>query len=169
MTQDTTTEVRHEVVVDVDVERAFWTFVDLDRIKPREHNLLPVPIEATVVEHREGGDIYDRGTDGTTCRWARVLAWDPPRRFVFSWDIGPDWRIADDLAHTSEVEVSFTPETDETGAEPTPRTRVVLIHRHLERHGDGWTAVRDGVADEGGWPLYLTRFHEAVVAVREKP
>jgi uncharacterized protein YndB with AHSA1/START domain len=165
MTQDTTTEVRHEVVVDVDVERAFWTFVDLDRIKPREHNLLHVPIEATVVEHREGGDIYDRGTDGSTCRWARVLTWDPPHRFVFSWDIGPDWRIADDLAHTSEVDVSFTPEADGSGAEPT-RTRVVLTHRHLERHGDAWTAVRDGVADKGGWPLYLTRFQEAVVAAR---
>jgi len=158
MTDETTTEIRHEVVVDVDVERAFWTFADLDRIKPREHNLLGVPIEATVVEQREGGDIYDRGTDGSVCRWARVLVWDPPHRFVFSWDIGPDWRIADDLADTSEVEVRFTPRSDETGPDALPRTRVELTHRHLDRHGENWTGVRDGVDNPQGWPLYLSRF-----------
>jgi uncharacterized protein YndB with AHSA1/START domain len=161
MTQDTMTEVRHEVVVDGDIEHAFWTFVDLDRIKPREHNLHSVPIEATVVEQREGGDIYDRGTDGSTCRWARVLTWDPPTRFVFSWDIGPDWRVVEDLARASEVDVSFTPEVDEPGSEAAVRTRVVLVHRHLERHGDGWTAVRDGISGEGGWPLYLSRLRKA--------
>lgn len=160
MSHETGTEVRHQVVVDADVEHAFWTFVDLDRIKPREHNLLAVPIEATIVEQREGGDIYDRGTDGSTCRWARVLAWEPPHRFVFSWDIGPDWRIADDLAHTSEVEVRFVPEDDQDGA--STRTRVELTHRHLDRHGDGWTAVRDGVDNEAGWPLYLSRLQASV-------
>lgn len=162
---DARTEVRHEIVVDVDVERAFWTFVELDRIKPREHNLLAVPIEATVVEQRVGGAIYDRGADGSTCRWARVLAFDPPHRFVFSWDIGPDWRVATDLSRTSEVEVVFTafPDEGDDGA-PQQRTRVELTHRHLDRHGDGWTGVRDGVDNPQGWPLYLVRLAEAVTA-----
>lgn len=173
MNDETVTEVRHEVVVDVDVDRAFWTFVDLDRIKPREHNLLAVPIEATVVEHREGGDIYDRGTDGSVCRWARVLAWEPPHRFVFSWDIGPDWRIADDPARTSEVEVRFTAlPPGEAGhgpaGEEASRTRVELTHRHLDRHGEGWTGVREGVDDAQGWPLYLSRFQEASTTVHQR-
>lgn len=165
MSKDTTaelgTEVRHEIVVDVDVEQAFRTFTELDRIKPREHNLLAVPIEATVVEPRVGGDIYDRGTDGSVCRWARVLVFDPPHRFVFSWDIGPDWRVATDLSRTSEVEVVFTSLEPEDDGAPT-RTRVALTHRHLDRHGDGWAGVRDGVDNPGGWPLYLQRLSDAV-------
>ena len=153
MTSPSAPGVRHEVVVDLPPDRAFEAFLDLDRIKPREHNLLAVPIEKTVVEARVGGDIYDRGTDGSRCRWARVLAYEPPARFVFSWDIGPDWRVADDPMRTSEVEVTFTPEGK-------GGTRVVLVHRHLERHGTGWEATRDGVAADDGWPLYLRRYVE---------
>ncbi len=143
--------IRHEVVVDLRPEEAFTTFTDLDRIKPREHNMLAVPIERTVLEPRVGGDVYDRGTDGSVCRWGRVLTFDPPRVLVFSWDIGPDWQVASDLSRSSEVEVTLTPEGD-------GRTRVTLVHRHLERHGAGWEGVRDGVDVEDGWPLYLARY-----------
>ena len=145
--------VRHEIVVDIPQEQAFWAFTDLDRIKPREHNMLAVPIEATVLEQRVGGDVYDRGVDGSICRWGRVLAFDPPSGLAFSWDIGPDWQVATDLSHTSEVEVSFTPEGEQ-------RTRVVLVHRHLERHGAGWEDMRTGVDVDDGWPLYLSRYQD---------
>ncbi|HWU22169.1 MAG TPA: SRPBCC family protein [Nocardioides sp.] len=156
-----TTEVRHEIVVDAAVEDTFRVFAEMDRIKPREHNLLAVPIEATVVEPYVGGDIYDRGTDGSTCRWGRVLAFDPPHRFVLSWDIGPDWRIVDDPARASEVEVLFTALPTEDGA-TGPRTRVELTHRHLDRHGEGWQGVRQAVDNPQGWPLYLERLRAAV-------
>lgn len=146
-----TTEVRREVVVDVPVEEAFQIFLEFDKIKPREHNLLTVPIEQTVMEPRVGGDIYDRGVDGSICRWARVLALDPPHRLVFSWDIGPDWQIEVDPDRTSEVEVRFS-------ALEQARTRVELTHRYLDRHGEGWEAARDGVEADDGWPLYLSRF-----------
>jgi hypothetical protein len=43
---------------------------------------------------------------------------------------------------------------------------VELEHRHIDRHGDGWQAVGDGVGSEGGWPLYLRRF--AVILDRER-
>jgi len=148
-------DVQHEVVVAAPPERAFDAFLALDRIKPREHNLLPVPIEETVLEPRVGGAVYDRGVDGSTCRWARVLAFDPPHRLVLSWDIGPDWRVHDDLAHASEVEVTFAPHGDSA-------TRVTLVHRHLDRHGEGGAAVREGVDGEGGWPLYLQRYAAVV-------
>jgi len=143
--------VRHEVVVEVPQAQAFQAFTNLDRIKPREHNLLPVDIEATVLEPRVGGDVYDRGVDGSICRWGRVLAFDPPHVLAFSWDIGPDWQVTSDPDRTSEVEVTFTPEGDD-------RTRVTLVHRHLERHGAGYEAVRDGVDAPEGWPLYLARY-----------
>ena len=75
--------------------------------KPREHNLLGAAIEQTVFEPRVGGHIYDRGVDGTECRWARVLAYEPPNRVVFSWDIGPQWQIETEPDNTSQVEVRF--------------------------------------------------------------
>lgn len=153
--------VRHEVVVDLPQEEAFWAFTDLDRIKPREHNMLDVPIERTVLEQHVGGDVYDLGVDGSTCRWGRVLAFDPPAVLAFSWDIGPDWQVASDLTRTSEVEVTFT-------ADGPGRTTVVLVHRHLERHGEGWQEMRDGVETDDGWPLYLARY-QAMTRTEEAP
>lgn len=150
MSVDADGSVRHEVVVDLSQEEAFRAF-DLDRVKPREHTLLASPIEATVLEPHEGGDLYDRGTDGSVCRWGRVLAFDPPHRLAFTWDIGPDWQVTEDLARSSEVEVTFLPEDD-------GRTRVTLVHRHLERHAAGWESLRTGLDEADGWPTYLARY-----------
>ena len=155
-TQAQATSVRSEIVVDAPIERAFAVFTEqFDRIKPREHNMLAVDIAETVFEPRVGGSIYDRGVDGSECRWARVLAYEPPDRVVFSWDITIDWRLETDLERTSEVEVRFTAEGDS-------RTRVALEHRHLDRHGDGWEKMRDAVGSAGGWNLQ--RFAEVAAA-----
>ena len=151
-TQAQATSVRSEIVIDAPIERAFAVFTEqFDRIKPREHNMLGVDIAKTVFEPRVGGSIYDRGVDGSECRWARVLAYEPPERVVFSWDIGPTWQIETDPGRTSEVEVRFV-------AESPDRTRVELEHRHIDRHGDGWESVREGVQADQGWPLYLQRY-----------
>ncbi len=152
MTQATDVVVRRQIVVDAPLERAFTVFTErFGDFKPPEHNLLGVTIAETVFEPRLGGHIIDRGTDGSECRWARILAFDPPDRVVFSWDISPQWQIETDPDNASEVEVRFVAETPE-------RTRVELEHRHLDRHGDGWQGVRDGVAHDAGWPLYLDRY-----------
>jgi uncharacterized protein YndB with AHSA1/START domain len=152
------TTIRHEVVVHAPIERAFSVFTDgFGAFKPREHNMLSVDIAETVFEAHVGGHIYDRGVDGSECRWARVLAYEPPDRVVFSWDISPHWQIETDLDKTSEVEVRFVPEAPD-------RTRVELEHRSLDRHGDGWEAVREGVDSEGGWPLYLRRYADVIAA-----
>ena len=124
---------------------------DFDKIKPHEHNLLAVPIAETVFEPRAGGHIYDRGVDGTECRWARVLSYKPPKRVVFTWEISPQWQLESDPERASEVEVRFV-------SEGAKRTRVVLEHRNLDRHLEGWESLREGVAGAGGWPLYLDRF-----------
>jgi uncharacterized protein YndB with AHSA1/START domain len=146
------TTVRTQIVVEAPIERAFRVFTeDFGSFKPREHNLLGVDIAETVFEPREGGHLYDRGVDGSECRWARVLAYEPPERVVFSWDISPQWQLETDLERSSEVEVRFVSESPE-------RTRVELEHRNLDRHGEGWQGVREGVGGEGGWPLYLERY-----------
>lgn len=157
MTQATDAVVRKHTVVPAPVERAFELFVDrFDEVKPREHNLLGAPIVETVFEPRAGGHIYDRAEDGTECRWARVLEYDPPHRVVFSWDISPTWQYDPDPEQASEVEVRFV-------AEAPDRTRVEIEHRHLDRHGRGWENMRLGVDGESGWPVYLRRY-DAVVA-----
>jgi uncharacterized protein YndB with AHSA1/START domain len=152
--QATDTSVRTSIVVEAPIDRAFSVFTEeFGRFKPPEHNLLAVEIAETVFEPREGGHVYDRGVDGSECRWARVLAYDPPHRVVISWDISPQWQIETDPEKTSEVEVRFV-------AESAERTRVQLEHRNLARHGAGWEGVREGVAGDEGWPLYLRRFAE---------
>lgn len=153
-TQAQETAVRSTIVVEAPIERAFRVFTeDFGSFKPPEHNLLGVEIAETIFEPRAGGHLYDRGVDGSECRWARVLAYEPPDRVVFSWDISPQWQLETDPEKTSEVEVRFVSETPE-------RTRVELEHRKLDRHGEGWEGVREGVGGEGGWPLYLGRFAE---------
>jgi uncharacterized protein YndB with AHSA1/START domain len=151
MSSDATT-VRRHIVVNVPLAEAFNVFTQrFGDFKPREHNLMSSPIVATVFEQRVGGHIYDRAEDGSECRWARVLAFEPPERVVFSWDISPRWQIETNPELTSEVEVRFVAETSQ-------RTRVELEHRHIDRHGAGWESVRDGVDNDAGWPLYLRRY-----------
>jgi uncharacterized protein YndB with AHSA1/START domain len=155
-TRTPATTVRSSIVVEAHIERAFDAFTDdFDRIKPREHNMLAVEIAESVFEPRVGGRIFDRGVDGSECQWARVLVYEPPHRVVFSWDISPRWQIESDHDRTSEVEVRFV-------AESAQRTRVDLEHRYLDRHGDGWKDLPEGVGGSAGWPLYLQRFANVV-------
>src|SRR6202790_4116149 len=158
MTAPAPASIRHEVVVEAPIERAFSVFtVGFGSFKPPEHNMLGVAIAETVFEPHVGGDVFDRGVDGSVCRWARVLAYEPPDRVVISWDISPQWQIETELDETSEVEVRFI-------AEAPDRTRVELEHRALDRHGDGGEAVREGDGGDGetGWPLYLRRFADVL-------
>jgi uncharacterized protein YndB with AHSA1/START domain len=152
MTPAESAAIRKQIVIDAPIERAFVVFTEhFGDFKPPEHNLLAAAIAETVFEPHVGGHIYDRAIDGRECHWARVLAYEPPDRVVFSWDIGPQWQIVTDPEQTSEVEVRFIAET-------TQRTRVELEHRNIDQHGPGWESVRDGVDDDAGWPLYLARY-----------
>ena len=112
MTQTDAATVRKQIVVDAPIERAFTVFTErFGDFKPPEHNLLGAPIAETVFEPRVGGGIVDRAADGSECRWARILAFDPPDRVVFSWDISPRWTIETDPGQSSEVEVRFYAES----------------------------------------------------------
>jgi len=108
-----------------------------------------------VIEPRAGGRWYERGDDGSTCDWGRVLTWEPHTRLVLSWEISGDWQH--DPSLKTEVEVRFI-------AQGTDRTRVELEHRHLDRYG----ARRDemlGIFDsEGGWGGLLASFARAAAA-----
>ena len=151
-TQSTAAPVRTQVVVEAPVQRAFDVFTqDMMSWWPPDHHLVEGQLADMVFEPHVGGRIYDRNLEGDECTWARVLAYDPPDRLVFSWDISPQWQLESDPSRASEVEVRFIAET-------ASRTRVELEHRALERHGDGWERLSEIVASPGGWPKTLESY-----------
>jgi uncharacterized protein YndB with AHSA1/START domain len=110
-----------------------------------------------VLEPKVGGRAYGIGVDGSESDWGRVLEFDRPNRIVVSWDITLQWKHELDHAKASEFEVRFIPDGPD-------RTRVELEHRHLERHGDGWEAMRDAVGSPDGWQGGLEQFAAAAAA-----
>lgn len=154
--QATDNAVRTSIVVDAPIDRAFSVFTtDMGSWWPAEHHILQAELAEMVFEPRVGGHIYDRGSDGSESHWARVLAYEPPHRLVFSWDISLQWQIEANPDKTSEIEVRFSEESPS-------RTLVELEHRHLDRHGEGWEGMREGVAAEDGWGKGLKAFAERV-------
>ena len=144
--------VQSMIVVEATREHAFSVFTeDIGSWWPPDHHILDGELAEMVFEPHVGGHVYDRGVDGRECRWARVLAYDPPERIVFSWDITLQWGIEPDAGKTSEVEVRFITETPD-------RTRVELEHRHLDRHGDGWENMAGAVGSPEGWDSGLSSF-----------
>jgi uncharacterized protein YndB with AHSA1/START domain len=148
------TAVRTSVKVAAPIDRAFRVFTaDIGTWWDPTHHILDGELAEMVFEPFVGGNVYDRGVDGSECRWARVLAYEPPHRLVISWDVSPQWKLESDHRRSSEVEVRFT----EHGAD---HTLVELEHRNLERHGEGWEQMRDAVASSGGWPAGMRAFAE---------
>jgi uncharacterized protein YndB with AHSA1/START domain len=155
---DTTTTVTTSFVVDAPIDRAFTVFTrDIGSWWPPDHHILESELAEMVFEPYVGGNIYDRGVDGSECRWARVLTYDPPNAVVFSWDINLAWQVESDPSKASEVAVTFS-------AEAPGRTRIDLEHRHLDRHGDGWEAMRAAVGSQGGWSATAERLAERLAA-----
>ncbi len=158
MIQPPATSIRHSIVVEAPIEKAFQVFTEgFGRFKPPEHSILGGDIAETVFEPRVGGHVFDRGVDGRVCRWARVLAYEPPHRVVISWDISPHWQIEADHDKTSEVEVRFVPES-------ATRTRVELestatlnaTARAGKLSAKGWMAKRAGRCTFAGTPICST-------------
>ena len=102
-----------------------------------------------VIEPLVGGRWYERGEDGSTCDWGRVLSWEPPSRLVLSWDISADWQPDPDLK--TEIEVRFI-------AEGKDATRVELEHRKLDRYGARRDEMRHIFDTEGDWGRLLLMF-----------
>ncbi|TQS46896.1 SRPBCC family protein [Cryptosporangium phraense] len=149
MTQTIDT-VSREVTVDVDPDTAFRIFTaDMTSWWPADHHIGSAPIEQIVVEPEEGGRWYTRHTDGSETSTGFVTVWDPPARFVVTWQIGADWKFDPDLV--TSVEVQFHPVDG-------GRTRVVLEHRDLDAYGADAEAMRKTFEDPGAWSATLAAF-----------
>ena len=99
------------------------------------------------------GHWYELAEDGSRTNVGKIIAWEPPQRFVMTWDINSRWKP--DTTVSSEVEVRFIPD----GANAT---RVELEHRKFEQLGEGGESVRTAV--DNGWPGLLQRFKNEVEA-----
>lgn len=154
-TSTETTEVRTSIDVTAPPDHAFEVFTSgIDRWWTRSHHVQPGELKEIGVDPFVGGRLWEENDAGDVCTWGRVLAWEPPAMFAFSWLIGPDWGVPGPDATGSRVTVTFT-------AVPTG-TRVELVHDQLDAHGPGWEAVRGGVGSEGGWPAGLRQFAAAL-------
>lgn len=112
-----------------------------------------------IIEPRVGGRWYERGEDGSTCEWGRVLVWQPHSRLVLSWDITADWQYDPDL-HT-EIEVQFL-------AQGEVRTRVEFEHRRLDRYGDRRDEMRTIFDKTGDWGLLLAAFAQSAASAARR-
>ncbi|HKG43724.1 MAG TPA: SRPBCC family protein, partial [Gaiellaceae bacterium] len=153
-TQAAETEaIRRSVTVDCSIEHAFATFTE------RIHDWWPLgthsidqyetgtPAETVVFQGGAGGQVYERTKKGEELKWADVVAYDPPRRFVLAWNPSRE----QDEPQT-EIEVTFT---DEAG-----KTRVDLEHRGWERLGDRADEARQGYSQ--GWQSVLAGYADTV-------
>jgi uncharacterized protein YndB with AHSA1/START domain len=152
--QATSSALRHEVTVPLDRERAFKLFTnDIGTWWPSDtHKISEGPV-SEVFESREGGRWYEVAEDGSRCTVGTILEWDPPSRFVMSWDLTPDWQPETDLERATKLEVRF--EDAEGG-----RTHVSLEHRGFEAYGKSGANMRAQVSGEGGWPTLMELYAE---------
>jgi uncharacterized protein YndB with AHSA1/START domain len=99
--------------------------------------------KSCAIEPRVGGEVYEVRDDGERFAWGRVLAWEPPRRFVMTWHPGHDPTTA------QELEVRFVPEGG--------KTRVELEHRGWQKLGAQASEMRE--AYDGGWEAVLGKHY----------
>jgi uncharacterized protein YndB with AHSA1/START domain len=147
--------VRKSVRVHASQARAFEVFTSgLGRWWPTKAGIGKAPMKAMVLEPNLGGRWYELAEDGSQADVGKILLWDPPHRFVVSWDINAEWKP--DLTIGSEVEVRFV-------ADGPDATLVELEHRKFEQMGaDAGASMRKDV--DGGWPGLLELFRKEAEA-----
>ncbi len=145
------------VIVGVPIDKAFRVFTaSFNAWWPHQYHIGQAEVAEVILEPREGGRWYERGVDGSECDWGRVLAWQPPHRLVFTWQINGQWQFDPDPEHASEIEVRFT-------ADGPGQTTVEVEHRHFERLVGG-QAIHGAISGGGGWTLLLDGYAKAVAS-----
>jgi uncharacterized protein YndB with AHSA1/START domain len=146
--------IRKQLTVEAPVDRAFRVFTEhMGSWWLKDHHIGSAPLKDCVIEPRVNGRWYEVGEDGTTCAWGRVLAWDPPRRLLLAWQLGPDFKY--DPEFLTEVEVTFTVLGPKS-------TRVDFEHRNLERFAEQAQRLRGQV--DAGWGRLLESYRRTASA-----
>jgi hypothetical protein len=120
-------------------ELALWWPLETHALSPsRDTKATGVAIEPFV-----GGRVIETAADGREFHWGDVIAWEPPRRFAMTWQLGASREQA------GEVEVSFEP--------AAAGCRVTLVHSGWERLGEKGADLREGY--NNGWEkVFCERF-----------
>jgi uncharacterized protein YndB with AHSA1/START domain len=147
--------IRSTLRVPAGAERAFTVFTErLADWWVKEYTWAgPEALADIGIEPRQGGMAYELGPHGFRADWGRVLVWQPGRRLLFTWQIGPDRAPVPDPARASEVEVHFSPVAEE-------QTLVEVEHRGFDRHGEAAEGYRHALT--AGWHELLSRYAHAV-------
>jgi hypothetical protein len=149
------TVVRVAIEVEAAPGHAFGVFTSgIDSWWTRSHHVQDGELKQIGIDPFVGGRLWEENDAGEICAWGRVLTWNPPREFAFSWLIGTDWGVPAPDAPARRVTVTFTP-TDSG-------TLVELVHDQLDAHGSGWESIRDAVGGENGWPVGLRQFADVI-------
>jgi uncharacterized protein YndB with AHSA1/START domain len=138
-------ELTAEVAVAVPAAQAFEVFTDeFGRWWPPEYSWSGADLltDIGILD----GVLYELGPHNLQWDWGRVLAWEPGRRFVFSWQIGPDRVPVPRAEDATEVDVTFE------------GSAVRVVHRGWERHGVAGEQYRENFSEV--WPHALGRFAE---------
>lgn len=139
--------IRKSVRVGVPLEQAFRIFTD------EIASWWPLATKSVgqaeavdlTIEPRVGGRVYESVRSGEVHDWGEVLAWDPPRRLVFTWHPGRGAETG------QEVEVTFAAAGEDT--------RVELEHRGWDRLVAAGEAIPEHY--ESGWDEVLAGYVEA--------
>jgi len=138
----TIADVRKSITVPASAEEAFRVYTECAvEWLPPGHTFLASP-RVIAMEPWPGGRFYERGADGTEISRGTILDWDPPRRVVLTWRIGPDWRPVFDDDKASRVAVEFTP----AGPDATEMT---LTYSELDRLGEFGAHLRAAIEGDG--------------------
>lgn len=144
------------MTVPAPAERAFAIFTEgLASWWPAEYTWSQDVLATIAIEPGEEGRCFERGPHHFECDWGRVLAWEPPRRLVFTWQISPRREPQPNPLKASEIEIRFEPEGPSA-------TRVEFEHRFFDRHGEGWAEYRAALESPQGWSYILDRYVKAV-------
>ena len=92
--------IRQSTLVRSSREHTFGVFVDTigDWWPLQPYSLGGERVRAVAFDRREGGRVHETWADGTEVTWGHLLAWQPPERFVMTWEATPV---------TTEVELTF--------------------------------------------------------------
>lgn len=130
--------------IESSADHAFDTWTRrIDTWWPREHTATLDPGATIVLEPNLGGRLFERTSQGIEHDWGRIVAWEPPDRFGYTW------HIRRDASDATDVDITFT-------SIAPARTRVDIVHSGWERLGTGGEDWRD--ANRGGWDGVLPHF-----------
>lgn len=147
--------IQRTLTVPVSAARAFALFTaELASWWPAEYTWSQEVLETIAIEPGVNGRCYERGPHNFECDWGRVLAWEPPHRLVFTWQISPKREPEPNPAKASEVEVRFASESPSSA-------QVQFEHRDLARHGDGADEYHSALDSPQGWPYILDCYLQA--------